>query len=114
MKHFPIYLAVEGRDIVVSGGGEAALAKLRLLLKTEGKVTVFAVDIAPEVEMLAAEGKLAIVRQSLQAGDAKGSALFYAANDWRTMARKQVSDQSYYVRVQISRTRYPVKSISLK
>ena len=81
MKHFPIYLAVEGRDIVVSGGGEAALAKLRLLLKTEGTVTVFAEDIASEVEMLAAGGKLAIVRRALQAGDAKGSALFYAAND---------------------------------
>ena len=32
------------------------MAKLRLLLKTEGKVMVFAEDIAPEVEMLAAEG----------------------------------------------------------
>ena len=81
MKHFPIYLAVEGRDIVVSGGGEAALAKLRLLLKTEGNVTVFAEDIAPEVEMLGTEGKLAVVRRALQAGDANGSALFYAAND---------------------------------
>ena len=81
MKYFPIYLAVEGRDIVVSGGGEAALAKLRLLLKTEGNVTVFAEDIAPEVEILRAEGKLALVRRALQAGDAKGAALFYAAND---------------------------------
>ena len=81
MKHFPIFLAVEGRHIVVSGGGEAALAKLRLLMKTEGNLTVFAEDVAPEVEMLGAEGKLAIVRRALQAGDAKGAALFYAAND---------------------------------
>jgi len=35
MDHFPIYLSTKGQRIVLSGGGEAALAKLRLLLKTE-------------------------------------------------------------------------------
>ena len=40
MKHFPIFLAVAGRRIVVSGGGEAAIAKLRLLLKTDRRVSV--------------------------------------------------------------------------
>ena len=34
MQHFPIFMAVKGRRIVVSGGGDAAVAKLRLLLKT--------------------------------------------------------------------------------
>ena len=29
MKHFPIFTAVEGRRIVLAGGGEAALAKLK-------------------------------------------------------------------------------------
>ena len=37
MKHFPIFLAVAGKRIVVSGGGEAAIAKLRLLMKTEAQ-----------------------------------------------------------------------------
>ena len=49
MKHFPIFLAVEGRRIVVSGGGEAAVAKLRLLLKTEAKLTVVSSEVAPEI-----------------------------------------------------------------
>lgn len=47
MQHFPIFLAVAGRRIVVSGGGETALAKLRLLLKTEAHITVFAPDAFP-------------------------------------------------------------------
>ena len=34
MQHFPVFMAVKGRRIVVSGGGDAALAKLCLLLKT--------------------------------------------------------------------------------
>ena len=35
MRHFPIYLDLKGRKVVVSGAGAFALPKLRLLLKTE-------------------------------------------------------------------------------
>ena len=81
MKHFPIFLAVEGRRIVVSGGGEAAVAKLRLLLKTQAALTVIAEDIAPEITAWEAGGKLRVVRRAMAPGDAMCVALFYAAND---------------------------------
>lgn len=81
MKHFPIFLAVEGRRIVVSGGGEAALAKLRLLLKTEAHLTVFTADAMPDIEALAADGRLTLIRRAMEPGDAICAALFYAAND---------------------------------
>lgn len=81
MQHFPIFLAVAGRRIVVSGGGETALAKLRLLLKTEGHLTVFAANASPDIERLAAERRLRLVRRAMDHGDALCAALFYAAND---------------------------------
>ncbi|WP_422074347.1 siroheme synthase CysG [Tranquillimonas rosea] len=81
MKHFPIFLAVEGRRIVLSGGGDAALAKLRLLMKTEGRITVFAADPVPEIEGWADQGQLRLVRRAAEPGDALCAALFYAAND---------------------------------
>jgi uroporphyrin-III C-methyltransferase/precorrin-2 dehydrogenase/sirohydrochlorin ferrochelatase len=81
MQHFPIFLAVAGRRIVVSGGGETALAKLRLLLKTEAHLTVFAADPSPDVERLAADGRLRLVRRPFDHGDALCAALAYAAND---------------------------------
>lgn len=81
MKHFPIFLAVEGRHIVLSGGGEAALAKLRLLLKTEARLTVFAAHPAPEIAQWAAEGRLQLLRRAMQPGDAHRAALFYAADE---------------------------------
>jgi uroporphyrin-III C-methyltransferase/precorrin-2 dehydrogenase/sirohydrochlorin ferrochelatase len=81
MQHFPVFLAVAGRRIVVSGGGETALAKLRLLMKTEAHLTVFAPSPAPEVERLAAESRLRLVRRPMDHGDALCAALFYAAND---------------------------------
>src|SRR6056297_3306607 len=81
MKHFPIFLSVEGRRIVLSGGGEAALAKLRLLLKTEGRITVFAPTPAPEIKNWAAEGRLTLHRRPMTPGDTLCAVLFYAADE---------------------------------
>jgi uroporphyrin-III C-methyltransferase/precorrin-2 dehydrogenase/sirohydrochlorin ferrochelatase len=76
MDHFPIFLAVEGRRIIVSGGGEAALAKLRLLLKTTARITVFSADPDPALRALADEGRIALVARPLAPGDALCAALF--------------------------------------
>ena len=81
MQHFPIFLNLAGRRVIVSGGGECALAKLRLLLKTEARIWVFAADPAPAVLDLAATGKITLIKRALAAGDAFCAALFYAAND---------------------------------
>ncbi|WP_375281956.1 siroheme synthase CysG [Pseudooctadecabacter sp.] len=81
MKHFPIFLAVEGRRIVLAGGGDAALAKLRLILKTQANITVIAADAAPEIEGWAADGRLTLIRRAMEPGDAMCAALFYAAHE---------------------------------
>jgi uroporphyrin-III C-methyltransferase/precorrin-2 dehydrogenase/sirohydrochlorin ferrochelatase len=81
MNHFPIFLATQGRSIVLSGGGEAALAKLRLLLKTDADITVFTPNAAPEIQTWAAEGKLILKERAMTLGDTKNVALFYAADE---------------------------------
>ena len=81
MKHFPVFLALEGRRAVIAGGGEAALAKLRLLLKTEAHITVIAAGPAPEIMALAEEGRVALIERAMEPGDALCAALFYAAHD---------------------------------
>ncbi|SFS13360.1 siroheme synthase CysG [Yoonia litorea] len=81
MKHFPIFLAVEGRRIVLSGGGDAAMAKLRLLMKTEAHLTVIAEDVADDIRKWEAQGKLRIINRAMEPGDAICAALFYAANE---------------------------------
>lgn len=81
MQHFPIFLAVAGRRIVLSGGGDAAMAKLRLLMKTEAHLTVVASDIADDIRKWANQGKLRIIERAMQPGDAICAALFYAANE---------------------------------
>ncbi len=81
MKHFPIFLNLEGRHVVLSGGGDAALAKLRLLMKTQARLTVYAPAPAPEIVEWARDGALDLVRRPLAPGDTRGAALFYAADE---------------------------------
>ncbi|MEJ6388215.1 siroheme synthase CysG [Gymnodinialimonas ulvae] len=81
MRHFPIFLDLRGRRVVLAGGGDAALAKLRLILKTEAKITVFAHDPAPEITAWEADGKLRLVRRAFAPGDALCAALAYAATE---------------------------------
>lgn len=81
MKHFPIFVALEGRRVVLSGGGDAALAKLRLLLKTEAQLTVFTPSPAQEIEDWHAAGKLRLVRRAMEPGDTTCAVLFYAADE---------------------------------
>ncbi len=81
MRHFPIFVALEYRNVVVSGGGDAALAKLRLLLRTKAAITVYAPDPAPDIASWADTGCLTLVPRQLRAGDVHGAVLFYAADE---------------------------------
>ncbi len=81
MQHFPIFLATDTRRIVLSGGGDAAEAKLRLLMKTEAEIVVFAEDPSEVLAGWADEGKIILIRHQMQPGDALGAALFYAADE---------------------------------
>ena len=81
MNHFPIFLNVEGRRIVVAGGGDAAIAKLRLLVKTTAHLTVVAQSPSAEIERLAYSGKLCLIRRAFAPGDALCAALVYGATE---------------------------------
>ncbi len=81
MKHFPIFLAVTDKRIVLAGGGDAAMAKLRLLMKTEANIHVFAPTASPEIKKWAHEGKLTLTLRALQNGDADDAVLFYGATE---------------------------------
>jgi uroporphyrin-III C-methyltransferase/precorrin-2 dehydrogenase/sirohydrochlorin ferrochelatase len=81
MRFFPVFLRVADQRIVVSGGGEAAVAKLRLLLKTEARIEVYATEIDPVILEWAAEGRLTVIRRPVNAVDVARARLVYGAND---------------------------------
>ncbi len=81
MRHFPLFRDIKGRRVVVSGGGEAAVAKLRLLLKTEATVVVYGVDAHPQIARWANERQLIHIARDIRHGDALCAALVYGANE---------------------------------
>jgi uroporphyrin-III C-methyltransferase / precorrin-2 dehydrogenase / sirohydrochlorin ferrochelatase len=80
MRHFPVFLDLAGRRVVVSGAGETAVAKLRLLLKTEARIAVYGPDPDPAIRAWAAEGRLVLTERPVDEGDATCARLLYAAN----------------------------------
>lgn len=59
MQTFPGFLILNGRPVLVVGGGEHAARKIRLLRKAGAAITVVAPTLNPELEALAAEGAIA-------------------------------------------------------
>ncbi|MBU2981716.1 siroheme synthase CysG [Lentibacter algarum] len=80
MKHFPIFVDLNNQPVVVTGGGEAALAKLRLLLKTNADLEVYTANPEPAVERLALNGQIKLHRRTLQPADIANATLLYAAD----------------------------------
>ena len=88
MRHFPIFLDLDGRVVSVSGAGETAIPKLRLLLKTGAKVEVYAEQVSDEVGKMSECGRLSIFERPLEEMDALRSSLIYAANNDRFEDRR--------------------------
>ena len=80
MQHFPIFLRLTGRRVVVSGTGQVAVAKLRLLLKSDARILVFGPDPDPEILAWHREGALRHDERRLETGDLASAALLYCAN----------------------------------
>jgi uroporphyrin-III C-methyltransferase / precorrin-2 dehydrogenase / sirohydrochlorin ferrochelatase len=49
MRYFPIFVDLKDARVVVVGGGEEALRKIRLLLKTDAKIDVIAAELHEEL-----------------------------------------------------------------
>ncbi len=77
MRYFPIFYDLEGRKVVVVGGGEEALRKVRLLLKTNARILVIAPLLHDE---LASEPRVEWLAWRFAPDLLDGAALVYAAD----------------------------------
>ncbi len=81
MRYWPVFIDTRARAVLVAGAGETAVAKLRLLLKTEAQIHVYGSDCHSQVQEWAAAGRLTYRPRPVEAGDFAGMALAYAAPD---------------------------------
>lgn len=81
VRYFPIFADMEGQVVVVSGAGDVAAGKLRLLLKTPARIVVYGDDPVDEVLGWHNEGRIELMARGLQKDDSLDCLLFYAANE---------------------------------
>ena len=82
MKYFPLFLDIENQPVLIVGGGEMALQKLRLLAKTQARIQLIAPVFHPEIEKLAARhDRISLFKRRFDARDATLQRLIYAASE---------------------------------
>jgi siroheme synthase-like protein len=79
MKHYPIFLTLKDRPVLVVGAGKVALRKTRGLLDAGARVTVVAPEWESEFESLSVR----LVPRRFRASDLAGALLVFAATDDR-------------------------------
>ncbi len=77
MRYFPVFMDLRGKAVVVVGGGEEALRKIRLLLKTEAAIEVIAAELHEE---LAADPRIVWRARTYEPELLRGAALVYSAD----------------------------------
>jgi siroheme synthase-like protein len=79
LKHYPVFLDLKDRPVLVVGAGKVALRKTRGLLEAGARVTVVAPEWEPEFETM----PVRLVGRRFRATDLAGRALVFAATNER-------------------------------
>ncbi|MGH8460608.1 MAG: siroheme synthase CysG [Stenotrophobium sp.] len=78
---FPIFLRLRGQNVLLLGGGEVALRKIRLLLPTGANILIIAQRLHPELESLLGAGRLTHLAADFAEQHLHGCRLLIAATD---------------------------------
>ncbi|MBN2160296.1 MAG: bifunctional precorrin-2 dehydrogenase/sirohydrochlorin ferrochelatase [Spirochaetes bacterium] len=83
MKLYPAMLNVSGKRVLVVGGGEVALRKMRDILECGGIVTAIAPDFHESITALreSAPDAVTLVRRPFRQGDCDGFLIVFSATD---------------------------------
>lgn len=81
MRYLPLHIDTKNQTILIVGGGSAAEAKLRTLLKTEAHLIVYAEHISDEITKWVDEGRLIWRAEDVTAKALLSAQLIYAASD---------------------------------
>jgi siroheme synthase-like protein len=78
---YPLFLKVRGRTVLVVGAGVVAERKVAALLESGASVRLIAPEATPELQRLAAGGRLEWRARAFAPADADGAWLIVAATD---------------------------------
>lgn len=79
--YFPIFIDLSEKKILVIGAGKIARRRITVLCRFTPTLTVIAPDSLPEVEALAEEGTIRLLRKSYEEEDIEGADIVFAATN---------------------------------
>jgi uroporphyrin-III C-methyltransferase/precorrin-2 dehydrogenase/sirohydrochlorin ferrochelatase len=87
MRYFPLFLDLDGQDVLVVGGGAVAERKIRLLLQAGASVHVVAAVLNKTLRRWAAAGRMTHIARAFDPQLLDGKRLVFAATDDRGLNR---------------------------
>jgi precorrin-2 dehydrogenase/sirohydrochlorin ferrochelatase len=94
MSLYPIFLKLEGRKVLIVGGGLVAEQKTEGVLRSATDVTVIAPEVTDSIGRWAAEGRLKHLAAEYRAGMARGYFLVIACTDSEAVNRRVYEEAS--------------------
>ena len=81
MGYYPVFWEMEGRPVLLVGGGHVADEKIHKLVDAGAQVTIVAPELIPEVRRYVDEGRARLWERAVQAGDTRGFEVVMVATD---------------------------------
>jgi len=85
MNTFPLFFKLEGRKVLIVGGGEVALRKADLLSRAGACITILAPDISHELQALLTDDKHQFIYENYNKRYMLGARVIIAATDDETL-----------------------------
>jgi precorrin-2 dehydrogenase / sirohydrochlorin ferrochelatase len=90
--YYPIYLDIEGRNVIIIGGGNVCARKAETMMNYGANVTVVSPELTEEIEQWAREGRLEVRRKTYEQGDLDGANIVIASTDHQSVNEQVAAD----------------------
>lgn len=81
MSYYPIFLELEGKTVLVVGGGSVARRKVETLLEYGAEVNIVSKELSPKLRELVEAGKIRLIGEEFFDKHLDSAFLVYAATD---------------------------------
>ncbi|HXG58347.1 MAG TPA: bifunctional precorrin-2 dehydrogenase/sirohydrochlorin ferrochelatase [Thermoanaerobaculia bacterium] len=87
---YPIFLDLEGRDVLIVGGGNVCARKAETMLRYGARVTIVSPEVNGEIAQWEREGTVVVRRKRYEEADLDGTSIVIASTD-DTAVNEQVA-----------------------
>ncbi|MGC8833742.1 MAG: precorrin-2 dehydrogenase/sirohydrochlorin ferrochelatase family protein, partial [Armatimonadota bacterium] len=91
-SYYPVFLDLRGKRVLVVGGGQVALRKVKSLLECGAEVLVVAPEAVPDLQQMARDGRIRLVSREYTEVDLEGASLVISATDSRDVNQRVSAD----------------------